>query len=72
MAVNFNQIADDFRRTNWKDPGTWSFAPKFLVLLVILIALPGIGYVAIWQEQLDEIERGARQEETLKKDYLAK
>ena len=72
MAVNFNQIADDFRRTNWKDPGTWSFAPKFLVLLVILIALPGLGYVAVWQEQLDEIEKGKNQEETLKKDYLAK
>jgi type IV pilus assembly protein PilO len=72
MAVNFNQIADDFRRTNWKDPGTWSFAPKFLVLVAILVAAPAIGYVALWQDQLAEIERGLEQEGALKKDYLAK
>ena len=37
MAINFNQIADDFKRTNWKDPGTWSFLPKLLVLLAVLV-----------------------------------
>ena len=72
MAINFNQIADDFRRTNWKDPGTWSFAPKLLVLVAILIALPAIGYVGIWQDQLDEVERGRAQEVKLKDDYKGK
>lgn len=72
MAINFNQIADDFKRTNWKDPGTWTFAPKFLVLLAILVALPVAGYFGIWQDQIDELDRGVAQEGTLKKDYLAK
>lgn len=72
MAINFNQIADDFKRTNWKDPGTWTFAPKLLVLVAILIALPVAGYLLIWQDQMDELDRGIAQEETLKKDYLAK
>jgi type IV pilus assembly protein PilO len=72
MAINFNQIADDFKRTNWKDPGTWSFAPKLLVLLAILAAIPAAGYFGIWQDQFDEIDRGVAQEGTLKKDYLAK
>jgi len=72
MAINFNQIADDFKRTNWKDPGTWSFAPKLLVLLAVLVAIPAAGFVGIWQDQLDEIEKGKGQEATLKKDYLAK
>lgn len=72
MAINFNEIADDFKRTNWKDPGTWSFAPKLLVLLAILAAIPAAGYFGIWQDQLDEIDRGVAQEGTLKKDYLAK
>jgi type IV pilus assembly protein PilO len=72
MAINFNEIADDFKRTNWKDPGTWSFAPKLLVLLAVLVAIPAAGFVGIWQDQLDEIEKGKEQEETLKKDYLAK
>ena len=72
MAINFNQIADDFKRTNWKDPGTWTFAPKVLVLLAVLVAIPVGGYFGLWQGQIEELERGLAQEETLKKDYLAK
>ena len=72
MAINFNQIADDFKRTNWKDPGTWSFAPKLLVLLAVLVAIPAAGYGLIWQDQIGELESGVAQEGTLKKDYLAK
>lgn len=72
MAINFNQIADDFKRTNWKDPGTWTFLPKILVLAAILAAIPVGGYFGLWQGQIEELERGLAQEETLKKDYLAK
>jgi len=72
MAINFNQIADDFKRTNWKDPGTWSFAPKLLVLLAVLAAIPVAGYFGLWQDQFADIERGVAQEGNLKKDYLAK
>jgi type IV pilus assembly protein PilO len=72
MAINFNQIADDFKRTNWKDPGTWTMAPKILVLLLILAAIPAGGYVAVWEGQIEELDRGVAQEGNLKKDYLAK
>jgi type IV pilus assembly protein PilO len=72
MAINFNQIADDFKHTNWKDPGTWTFAPKILALIAILAAIPIAGYFGVWQGQIDELEKGLQQEETLKKDYLAK
>jgi len=72
MAINFNQIADDFKHTNWKDPGTWTIAPKIVVLIAILVAIPVIGYFAIWQGQIEELEKGVQEEDTLKKDYLAK
>jgi type IV pilus assembly protein PilO len=72
MAINFNQIADDFKHTNWKDPGTWTFAPKLLVLVAVLVAIPVAGYFGVWQGQIEELERGVAQEENLKKDYLAK
>jgi type IV pilus assembly protein PilO len=71
-AINFNQIADDFRRTNWKDPGTWTMAPKLVVLLLILAVIPVLGYVLVWQDQMGDLEKGVAQEETLKKDYLGK
>ena len=72
MAIDFNQIADDFKHTNWKDPGTWTFAPKILALIAILILIPSAGYFGVWQGQIEELEKGKQQENTLKKDYLAK
>lgn len=72
MAINFNEVLDDFKRTNWKDPGTWSFGPTILVLVVLLVAIPVAGYFGLWQGQLEELDKGVAQEETLKKDYLAK
>jgi type IV pilus assembly protein PilO len=72
MAINFNEIAEDFKRTNWKDPGTWSMVPKIVVLVLVLALIPVAGYLLLWQDQFAEIEKGVAQEETLKKDYLAK
>jgi type IV pilus assembly protein PilO len=72
MAINFNQIADDFKHTNWKDPGTWTFAPKIVVLIAILVAIPVAGYFGVWQGQMEDLDKGVKQEETLKKDYIAK
>ena len=72
MAINFNEIAEDFKRTNWKDPGTWTMLPMLLVLILILIVIPVAGYFLVWDPQYEDLNRGRQQEETLKKDYLAK
>ena len=72
MAININQIVEDFKRTNWKDPGTWSMAPKFVVLIAVLVMIPVAGYFLVWDPQYEELGKGLQQEETLKKDYLAK
>ncbi len=74
MAVNFNQIVDDFKRTNWKDSGTWGIAPKLLVLVAILTLLPVGGYFVpgLWQDQILAIEKGEADERRLKEDYLNK
>jgi type IV pilus assembly protein PilO len=72
MAINFNQIADDFKHTNWKDPGTWTLAPKIVALITVLVIIPVAGYFGLWDGQITELEGLLQQEETLKKDYLAK
>jgi len=72
MAINFNAIVEEFKRTNWKDPGTWHAAPKLLVLVAILAGLPVAGFFADTQGQIDELERGAAEETKLKEDYLDK
>jgi type IV pilus assembly protein PilO len=72
MTVNFSSIVDEFKRTNWQDPGTWHWAPKILVLLAILIGIPVAGFFADTQAQIEELEAGRGNEEKLKQDYLHK
>ena len=72
MALNFNAIVDEFKRTNWKDPGTWHAAPKIVVLLAILIGIPIAGFFAINQGQIDELEQGQQKEVKLKEEYVGK
>ncbi len=72
MAVNFNALVEEFKRTNWKDAGTWHAAPKIVVLLAILIGVPVGGFFAFNQAQIEELELGQKKEEGLKKDYVDK
>jgi len=72
MALNLNALVDEFKRTNWQDPGTWHVAPKILALLVILIVVPVVGFFFDTKGQLDELESGRNQEDTLKQQYLGK
>jgi len=71
-AVNFNALIDEFKRTNWKDPGTWHAAPKLLVLLGILIAIPVAGYFLDTSSQIEDLERLRGEEAKLKEQYLDK
>jgi type IV pilus assembly protein PilO len=72
MAINFNALVDEFKRTNWQDPGTWHWAPKMLVLLAILVGIPVAGFFADTQAQIGELEAGRAEEAKLKQDYLNK
>jgi len=72
MAVNFNEILEDFKHTNWNDPGTWSIAPKLLVVVAILIAIPVAGYFADTQGQIEALEAARATEVKLKEEYKGK
>src|SRR5687767_9845481 len=72
MAVNFNSILEEFKRTNWQDPGTWHWGPKILVLLAVLVGIPLAGFFADTRGQIDELEAGRNEETKLKQSYLDK
>jgi type IV pilus assembly protein PilO len=72
MAFNFNAIAEEFKRTNWRDAGTWGAGPKILVLLAILVGIPVGGFFGINQGQLEELEQGRLKEGKLKDEYVGK
>ena len=72
MAIDFNRIVEDFKATNWKDPGSWTAIPKAVVLVAVLVALPVLGYFGLWQGQLEQLEAGKAAEVKFKDDYLNK
>ena len=72
MAFNFNAIAEEFKRTNWKDAGTWGAAPKIVVLLAILVGVPVAGFFIFNQPQIEELEAGQAKEVKLKEEYVNK
>jgi type IV pilus assembly protein PilO len=72
MAMNFNAIVEEFKQTNWQDPGTWHWAPKILVLLAVLIGIPVAGFFADTRGQIEELEAGRSEEAKLKQSYLDK
>jgi type IV pilus assembly protein PilO len=72
VALNLNAILDEFKRTNWQDPGTWHWAPKILVLLAIVVGIPVAGFFADTQGQIEQLEAGRNDEIRLKQDYLNK
>jgi type IV pilus assembly protein PilO len=72
MAINFNALVEEIKRTNWKDAGTWHAAPKLLVLIAILVAIPVAGFFLHNNDQREELARLQGQEIKLKDEYLGK
>jgi type IV pilus assembly protein PilO len=72
MAIDFNAFVEEFKRTNWRDAGTWGAAPKILVLLAILVGVPVAGFFLFNQGQIEELEAGRLNEVKLKEEYVNK
>ncbi len=72
MALDFNAIVEEFKRTNWRDAGTWGAAPKIVVLLAILVGVPVAGFFLFNQGQIEELEAGRLKETQLKQEYVNK
>ena len=65
-------VLDQFKNLNTRDPGNWPPLPKLLLLVGILVGVLVIAYFLDWQGQLEELEAGRRQEESLKQAYVDK
>lgn len=70
--MSFNALVEEFRRTNWRDAGTWGAGPKILVLLAILVGVPVAGFFMFNQGQIEELEAGRLKETKLKQEYVQK
>lgn len=71
-AIDFQSIAEDFRRLNPNDVGTWPLLPKVVILLCLFFLLLAAGWYFVWQDQMDALESKRNEEIRLKEDYLNK
>ncbi|MFC5303125.1 type 4a pilus biogenesis protein PilO [Azospira restricta] len=70
--INFQEIANDFRRLNPNDVGTWPVIPRVTVLVGLFVALVAAGWWFVWQDQWATLETKQAEEVKLKEDFLAK
>ncbi|HEV2430795.1 MAG TPA: type 4a pilus biogenesis protein PilO [Burkholderiales bacterium] len=70
--MSFNALVEEFKRTNWRDAGSWGAGPKILVLLAILVGVPVAGFFMFNQGQIEELEAGQLKETKLKQEYVQK
>lgn len=65
-------LADQFKNVNWQDLPNAPPAPKFLALLLLLIAVVGAGFYFYWMPLQEELDKAVQEEDKLKKEYLDK
>ncbi len=67
-----NQLLEQFKFLNPKDPGSWPPLPKAVALILLLVGIVVGGYFGDWVTQLEELEAGAQAEVKLKDEYVKK
>lgn len=71
-AMDFNQIAEEFKSLDPKDPGQWPLIPRIVILAAIFLFLLAGAWWLGWRVQLEELDAKQKEELTLKDDWLAK
>ena len=63
---------DDFRRLNFREVGKWPWAPKIIVLIVILLLILALGAWFDWKDQWESLNAAQNDETKLKEQYAQK
>lgn len=71
-AIDFAQIAQDFKTLDPKDPGLWPLAPRIVILLGLFAGLLGAAWWFGWNVQLEDLEAKRQQESKYKDEWLDK
>lgn len=72
LATVFQNLSEDFRSMDPKDPGLWPLGPRIIVLTGLFIGLFVVAWFVGWSNQLDELDAKQKQELQLKEDWLNK
>jgi type IV pilus assembly protein PilO len=69
---DFQQLVEDFKTLDPRDPGLWPLAPKLVILFVVFVVLAAAAGWFGWAPQLEELDGERQQEVTLREDWLMK
>jgi type IV pilus assembly protein PilO len=71
-AVDFKQIAEEFKTLDPKDPGAWPLIPRVLTLFALFLALLAAAWWIGWHAQLEDLNAKEQKENQLKEEWLGK
>ena len=71
-AIDFKQVAEDFKTLDPKDPGMWPLIPRILILIAIFFALLLMAWWLGWRVQFEELGSKEQEEQRLKEEWLNK
>lgn len=69
---DFQQLAEDFRTLDPRDPGLWPLAPRIVILFAIFVVLVALAGWFGWKPQLDDLDAARAEESTLRDQWLTK
>jgi type IV pilus assembly protein PilO len=70
--IDFQQLVDDFKTLDPKDPGLWPLAPKVVILIGLFVGLLGAAAWFGWRVQTEELAQKQKQESQLKEEWQGK
>jgi type IV pilus assembly protein PilO len=63
---------DDFRRLNFREVGKWTWAPKIVVLALILLFIVALGAFLDWKDQWESLQTAEQEEVKLREQFAQK
>ncbi|MES2296288.1 MAG: type 4a pilus biogenesis protein PilO [Pseudomonadota bacterium] len=76
MNIDFKNLGQSlgaqFQGLAGRHPGLWPIAPRLACALGVSIAVVALGYVAYWEAQFEDQDKGAVTELKLKEEYKVK
>jgi type IV pilus assembly protein PilO len=71
-SINLNEIAAKFRGLTLDNVGAWPMLPRMTLWGAVVVACAAMGYIALWRDQMDQLDVLRQQESGLKEQYRSK